>query len=315
MTFYQILNLFLIASSNSSLRKWCKEYPEVNYNDLRNFFAKNFNANELVKDVFTILFKITKGWLIIDEVILKKSKEGKLKSCKRRYKSTGGYITPAVSIILLIWTDGKIRIPLKFQLRMEDSGSPSEVAMELLSWFRNRMKYKPECVLFDSGFTNQRLLKRIDDYGWLNVYTLPKSRLFNDIQLRVYKKQGYWNDIGYLSSGLKVKAVRVKAKFYVTNKISLDRSDIIEWFSKRAIIEEVFRVLKQECHWDKCQFSNDNKFERFYSLGVVTFITWEYLRILYFRHMTIYQLRRSVMFNDFKLRIPLLMDFSLTLQT
>ena len=309
MTFYQILNLFLIATSDSSLRKWCKQNPELNYTELRNFFAENFNPQELIKDVFSILFKITNGWLILDEIVLKKSKEGKLKSCKRRYKSAGGYITPAVSIILLIWTNGKVRIPLNFTLRREDCGSPSEIAMELLSWLRNKMKYKPLCVLFDAGFTKQTLLKRIDDYGWLSVYTLPKSRTFNGEQLKKYKKQGYWNDIGYLSSGLKVKAVRVKDKFYVTNKISLEREQIIDWHSKRAIIEEVFKVLKQECHWDKCQFSNDDKYERFYAMGLAAFLSWEYLRINYFSHMTIYQLRHSVMFDDFNIRIPLLINF------
>src|SRR5210317_1650073 len=108
MTFYQILNLFLMATSNSSLRKWSKEFPEIKYDELRAFFAQNFDPNEFVRDIFSILFKMFQGWVVLDEIVLKKSKEGKLKSCKRRYKSAGGYITPGVSIVLLMWTNGVV---------------------------------------------------------------------------------------------------------------------------------------------------------------------------------------------------------------
>ena len=304
MTLYQIISLFVRCISNTSLSDWKRKFPEVDYQMLTDFFKQNFNPQELIKQSWSRLFSLMEGWLILDEIVLEKSKKGKLKLVKRRYKSAGGYITPGISIVLLLWTNGSIRIPLRFHIWRPTEGSHTEAAMKLLSWFRNSVKVKPLCVLFDAGFCNQKFLKRLDDYGWCFVCRLPKTRLFNGIPIWRFKKQGYWNDIGYLNSGLKVKAVRIKDKFYITNKVSLSRERIIEWYGKRAEIEEVFKILKHICHWKGCRFRDDNKYERFLSVGVVTFMCWEKARTEHQIPITIHKLRRNVMFDNYDLHIP-----------
>ncbi|MBF2052681.1 MAG: transposase [Candidatus Sericytochromatia bacterium] len=168
-----------------------------------------------------------------------------------------------------------------------------------------RAKLKPQFVFFDSGFANQKLLKRIDDYGWAFISRITKTRKFNDIAMWRYKKQGFWNDVGLLSNGLKIRAIRRADKFFVTNRVMIDASEVVKLYGKRHVIEEVFRVLKQECHWDRCQLRCAEAYERFLSLGCVSFVKWESLRLSQPSFSTIYNLRRSVIFDQ------TMLDFSL----
>ena len=58
------------------------------------------------------------------------------------------------------------------------------LALELLSYARNRLHCRPEYVLFDAWYPSKALLKRIRDYGWYFVCRLKKNRRFNDQPLR-----------------------------------------------------------------------------------------------------------------------------------
>ena len=177
-------------------------------------------------------------------------------------------------------------------------------ALKLLSWLRNKMKYKPLYVSFDAGFASKRFLKRIDDYGWVFVCRIPKTRKFEGIQIWRYKKQGFWNNCGILWCDVKVLAVRRKSKFYVCNRLNWNAKIIENCYKQRAVIEEVFRVLKGVCHWKRCQFSKDERYERFLAFGIIAFMVWEFNRIHYPEPITIYKLRRNVIFDNFDLCIP-----------
>ena len=76
---------------------------------------------------------LTHGWLILVPIILAKSKVGRSPVVKRRYRSAGGYVTPGVSVVMLLWTDGYWRIPLRFKLWRPGEGSHVDAALELLS--------------------------------------------------------------------------------------------------------------------------------------------------------------------------------------
>ena len=116
-----------------------------------------------------------KGYLEFDEIILSKSKNGTVNFVKRRYKSTGGYIVPGVSIVLLVWTDVNLRVPIRFRIQTNKEKHTNS-ALTLLSWFRNKICRKIKYVTFDAGFACELILKRIDSYGWCFVTRVPKTR-------------------------------------------------------------------------------------------------------------------------------------------
>ncbi len=302
MTLYQILNLYITNTVNTSLFFWSLNAENVKYRELIEFFQKEINIQELLRKAWESIFTITEGWIIIDEIVLEKSKVGKYKKVKKRYKSAGGYITPAISVVLIIWSNGVIRVPIGFRIRGEESHI--DTALGLLSWLRNKMKFKPLYVSFDAGFASKKLLKRIDDYGWIFVCRIPKTRKFEGIQIWRYKKQGFWNNCGILWCGIKVRAVRRKDKFYVCNRLNWNAKIIENCYKQRAVIEEVFRLLKGVCHWKRCQFAKDERYECFLTFGIFTFMVWEFNRIHYPDPITIYKLRRNVILGNFNVSIP-----------
>jgi len=210
-----------------------------------------------------------------------------------------------------MWSNGIIRVPIAFHMKDPVKETHIDAALFLLSWIRNKLKYKPMYVLFDAGFASKRLLKRIDDYGWIFICRIPKTRRFNGIQIRRYKKQGFWNDCGVLWCGVKVRAVRRADKFYICNRFNWSAKTIENCYKQRAVIEEVFRLLKGVCHWKRCQFHKQERYERFLAVGIVSFMCWEFNRINHPDPITIYELRRNVMFDDFEFCIPDLKEVSL----
>jgi hypothetical protein len=155
--------------------------------------------------------------------------------------------------VLLVWTDGQVRIPLAFRLWHKGGPSKFALALELLSYARNRLRCKPQFVLFDSWYPSKPLLKRIRDYGWYFVCQLKKNRRFEGKPLVRYLSQPYWQATGHLAGGLKVFVVRYRRKYYATNRLSLSAKEVRTLYRKRQAVEEVIRVLKSHLRLEGCQ--------------------------------------------------------------
>lgn len=304
MTLLQILSCFLLGHKRSSLRDWSREFPNIHYSSLIGFFRIDFDIQKLLFLAAGKIFSIQNGYLVLDEIVVERSKLGTLPAVKFRYKSAGGYVTPAISIVLLLWTDGTVRIPIRFELRRPGDGSHVDSALRLLSWARNQWRKNPQCVLFDSGFCSGRLLQRVKDYGWVFICRIPKTRKFEGKKIWQFKQQGYWNEIGYLACGVKVRAVRRADKFYICNRLTWDAQNIVQFYRKRHVIEECFKILKGHCHWKGCQLRTNERFERFLGLGALAFMVWEANRLKASQALTIYELRRNAILCQVKPFIP-----------
>jgi hypothetical protein len=67
--------------------------------------------------------------------------------------------------VLLIWTDGKRKIPVSMRLWQKAGKSKVELAQEMLSEAAE-WGICPNDVLFDSGYTSRRILNRLSELGW-----------------------------------------------------------------------------------------------------------------------------------------------------
>jgi DDE family transposase len=101
------------------------------------------------------------------------------------------------SLVLLVWTNGTLRIPLGLRLWHHGGPSKSVPALELLSSARNRLGCRPASVLFDAWYPSKALLKRVRDYGWYFVCRLKKHRRFNGQPLRASRRHPYWTETGW----------------------------------------------------------------------------------------------------------------------
>jgi putative transposase len=158
-----------------------------------------------------------------------------------------------MSLVLLVWTNGTLRIPLG--IRLWHRGGPSKygLALELLSYARNRLRCRPEYMVFDAWYPAKVLLKRIRDYGWYFVCRLKENRRFNGHAVRAYRRHPYWAAYGWLSGGLKVLVVRYGAKYYATNRLMLSAAAVRRLSRCRSQIEEVIRVCKDQLSSTGCQ--------------------------------------------------------------
>jgi hypothetical protein len=107
------------------------------------------------------------------------------------------------SVVWLVWTDGPVRIPLAF--RRWHNGGPSQCALALarLRYARHRLRWKPQCVLFDSWYPSKQWRKRIRDSGWSCVCQRKKNRSFAGRAVHADLQQPYWPAVGTLSGGQK----------------------------------------------------------------------------------------------------------------
>jgi hypothetical protein len=112
------------------------------------------------------------------------------------------------SLVLLVWTDGQLRISLG--LRLWHRGGPSKylLALELRSYARHRLRGRPESVRCDAQYPSKTLRKWIRDNGWDVGCRLQKTRRFNGQPLRAFRRPPYWRERGWLTGSVNVLVVR-----------------------------------------------------------------------------------------------------------
>lgn len=188
--------------------------------------------------------KLKGGCLEIDDTVIEKPYTKELDGSGYVYSSSKRKAVFGYQVVLLVWTDGKKRIVLDQRIYKKGDKTKIEIALDMLSYARNRLRLKPEYVLFDSWYAAQKLLKRISDYGWYFCTRIKKNRLFNGKKLSRYKTNPYWNEVGELKNSFRVRIIRNGKKYFATNRLSLSSSDILKTYKIRQQIEEVNKELK-----------------------------------------------------------------------
>jgi Transposase DDE domain len=228
-------------------------FDSVSHDRLTRMLQGTWSGHILLDLALRTLFTVAGGYLIVDDTVVAKPYARRLGEAAWVWSNKERKVLFGVSVVLLVWTDGQLRIPLAFRVWHKGGASKYDLALELLSYARNRLKCKPAFVLFDSWYPSKKLLKRIRDYGWYFVCQLKKNRIFEGQALRCYKQQPYWQAVGALTGGLKVFVVRYRRKYYATNRLTLTAQEVRTLYRKRHEVEEVIRVLKSHLSLEACQ--------------------------------------------------------------
>jgi putative transposase len=188
-------------------------FDSVSHDQLTRMLNGSWSGHTLLHLALRLLFTVAEGYLIIDDTVVEKPYARRLGEAVWVWSSKHNKVVFGVSVVLLVWTDGQSRIPVAFRVWKQGGASKYALALELLSYVRNRLKCKPQFVLFDSWYPSKAVLKRIRDYGWYFVCQLKKTRHFNSQPLHRYLPQPYWQAVGTLSGGLKVLVVSYRRKY------------------------------------------------------------------------------------------------------
>jgi hypothetical protein len=196
--------------------------------------------------------KLKGGYLIIDDTVLEKPYGKEFEGASYVFSSSKGKAVYGYSIVLLIWTDGTKRIILGERIYKKGGATKIQLALEMLSYARNRLKLKPQYVLFDSWYGSKKIFKRLKDYGWRFVTRLKKNRTLNSKKLSKILKTPYCEAVGRITGGMKLFVVRHGSKYFATNCLSISRAQVLKIYKMRQQIEEVNKALKH-CSLSDCQ--------------------------------------------------------------
>jgi putative transposase len=229
------------------------------------------------------------GSLVLDDTILTKYSKGL--SCVFKLKNTKtGAFTLAVNVVLLCWTDGTTTIPIAFRIYQGKQVGKISLAVELLE-VAVSLGFNPTHVLFDSWYASQGVFDAVQRLGATFVTRLKKNRVLNGKQLKRHRLTPNWSSLGRLRGGTAVAVYRRGTKFYATSDLELEWHMVKALYHSRAVIEEVFRVLKQTCGWEGCQLRSVRGYRQHLTAGI---LSWLYLDgVRRSKKMSVYRVRRG----------------------
>ena len=85
--------------------------------------------------------------------------------------------------VLLLWTDGRWKVPVGIRLWRAGGRSKVELAAGLLRQAQRR-GLRPQYVLFESWYAAARILNVLEGLGWKYVARLKSNRLLDGHALR-----------------------------------------------------------------------------------------------------------------------------------
>jgi putative transposase len=298
------LTALLYFRTSSSCVALAEALETVSHDRLTRLLQADWSGHTLLALTVRTLFGWHRGYLIIDDTVIPKPFATAIDGLAWVFSSQERRPVYGFALVLLVWTEGRLRIPLGMRLWHKGGPSKHDLALELLSYARNRLRCRPEYVLFDAWYPSKRLLKRIRDYGWYFVCRLKKNRRFNGRAVRAYRRHPYWTECGWLTGGLKVLVVRYGAKYYATNRLALPAAEVRRLYRLRAQIEEVIRVCKDQLGLAGCQARSERAQLHHLICCLMAFCVLE--RERHDRRISIYQLKQRLSLKGRSMALPAL---------
>jgi hypothetical protein len=186
------LTALLYYRTSASCVALAEALETVSHDRLTRLLQGDWSGQRLLELALCTLFVWDRGSLIIDDTVIPKPFAAVIDGLAWVFSSQERKPVYGLSFVLLVWTNDTLRIPLGMRLWRKGGPSKYELALELLSYARNRLHCHSDSVLFDAWYPSRALLKRIRDYGWYVVCRLKKNRRFNGQAVR-HHRQHPWS--------------------------------------------------------------------------------------------------------------------------
>ena len=261
-------------------------------------------------DLLTVLFsrlttssinyfsKEKEGWIIIDDTIISKFFSKLISGVYDLYNSALGRPDRGFCIVVLVWTNGKVTIPIDFdwlfskEIAQDKYKTKSEIAQSLLSRLNKEIQYK--YFLADGHYsTKDKLLPFLQKIGIKFVMKIPCNRkittqdgissmikkhpglklLRNSRSVKI--KASFGNEIYFFSAHKRKKSNGEYEIVYLISNIDVKAKTYLAMYEKRWHIEVMFRTLKQSLGLCECQARDlDKQKAHIYS----TFFSYNFLQ-------------------------------------
>jgi len=270
---------------------------QVSHDRLQRMLYDRFAWSRRLWDLFAATMVREGGYLIIDDTAWARwAVRGEAVSWV--WSSTHGRVLRGHQVVLLIWTDGVVRVPLGMRLWKKDGSSKVELAQQLLCEAERR-GMRPEYVLFDSWYAAASLTHVLESMDWKYIARLKANRLFDGHAVRDRWPHRYGRAVGRLRKVKhEVLVVKDGRRYFVSNGVQLSSSELKRHYRVRQQIEEVFRLLKQEFGWGGASAQKARAQVAHLHLGLYALCLTQAAALK--RGQTIYSLKREL----FRLPIP-----------
>jgi hypothetical protein len=225
---------------------------ELAHDRLYRLLYADFPFSRRLWEWFAVRLIGERGYLVLDDTTWRRFTK-KAEAVSFVWDSSVGKVVFGMSVVLLIWTDGKRKVPLGIRVWRKGGKSKVELAAELLRQARQR-GISPEFVLFDSWYSAAALLALIDSFGWCYIAATKRNRLFDGVAIKQYFRHRFGRAVGNLRRiRHQILLVKDGSKYLISNEVSLTSRALRCHYRNRQQVEETFRLLKQEFGWGKCR--------------------------------------------------------------
>lgn len=225
------------------------------------FLTRGLQQKYSFKKMLQVLVEtklLTGGYLIIDETDVDKSFAARIACLGWIFSHRKNKHIYGLHLVVVAWTNDTITIPLAWKIYNKTNGKTKlDLAIELIDYCLFTLRITPKAWLFDAFYASEKLLKHLIKRHQVFYSQVPKTRLFNNSPLRkMHNGRPYWQETGVIKGGIEVQVVKNRKKYYVTNSIGISRRKQLDTYRLRWRIEEVFRFVKKELGFEKCQSSS-----------------------------------------------------------
>lgn len=241
-----IIKFIKYTLKNQKIANFTEVAETMNCTNLtRSFYMKDF-VEEHTWNFYKRFFVSKDAKLIIDDTTIEKeyfepsNKKGRIVRWIFDHSKRRSVV--GIQIVFMILLCGEIRIPLGFHI-YDGTKTKLELALELLSYARNRLKLRHMMVVFDSWYPSKKILKRIQSYGWYFDCRIKRNRKISGKKPSDIVRSPKGSAIGFIC-GIKVILVRNNKHYLISNKLSLSRAEIISIYKLRWKIETFFKDFK-----------------------------------------------------------------------
>jgi len=246
------------------------------------------------------------GYLVLDDTAwqrwAKKSEAVSLVWCGSVNK-----VLPGMQVVLLIWTDGKWKVPLGMRLWHKGGSSKVELAKELLIEAASR-GIEPKYVVFDSWYAASAVLNLLSGLGWSYIAQIKSNRKLDGKSVRHLWPHRYGQGVGQFSRvHHKVRVIKDGRRYWASNNLDLTRTQIKKHYRIRQQIEETFRLLKQEFGWGGSRVRKAQAQIAHLHLGLIALCLTQ--QAAYSQEQTIYAFKRELFRQPIPTYLPLLNHF------
>lgn len=282
---YSALSLSEVAPDNAmlshdSVSRWLAS-EKIQPKDLWQAAAKEVRA--------------TPGILVFDDVVIDKSRSGKMELVNWQHAGSKHDITRGIGVVNALWqVDTEHYIPMDYRIwnPPEDGKTKNDHFQDMLSSTRQR-GLRPEMVVADSWYGSLKNLKAVRSHGWDWVMGLRSNRLVGKphIQLRELDIPDtglvtYLKGYGWIRV-FRFEASNGRTDYVGTSRTDLTREQVKKYFERRWSVEVLHRELKQTCGLSRCQANLGRAQRNHIGLALLTWVRKHKRRLI--DQTTLYQ--------------------------